>query len=213
MGSMRLKRTNLTAIVGIGLSACSPALVAACDPPRQLLTDATVIADRQVQIAWAPVEGATAYRVRLQSRVPNGRVVASHDTVVTSPAFRPPQPLAEQRAKVTVRLNAICGAETSAESVSWFLIDTSAGCRIGELNARAAAGKATLQWKPVPEAQTYDVRVHALGDGRTIAARETRSLQAEVELREAAVVSVRPACAGGLGEAVYRVVAADAPVN
>jgi hypothetical protein len=27
------------------------------------------------------------------------------------------------------------------------------------------------------------------------------------------VVSVRPACAAGLGEAVYRVVAADAPVN
>jgi len=204
---------SLKRVVAIGLTLCSPAVVAVCEAPRQALGNAATIADKQVQIAWTPVEGATGYRVRLQSRVPNGRVVASHDTVVTTPSFRAPQPLAEQRAKVTVRLNAVCGAETSAESVSWLLIDTSAGCRIGEINAKAAAGKATLQWKAVPEAQTYDVRVHALGDGRTIAARETRSPQAEIELREAAVVSVRPACAAGLGEAVYRVVAADAPVN
>jgi hypothetical protein len=197
----------------IALAIYSSAVFAVCDGPRQAIAAGATIADKQVQIAWTPVEGATGYRLRLQSRVPNGRVVASHDTVVASPSFRAPQPLAEQRAKVTVRLNAICGAETSAESVSWFLIDTSAGCRIGEINAKAAAGKARLEWKAVPEAQTYDVRVHALADGRTIAARETRSPQAEIELREAAVVSVRPACAAGLGEAVYRVVAADAPVN
>jgi len=195
------------------LAIVSTAAIAVCEPPRQTLPHAALVADKHVQVAWTPVDGATGYRVRLQSRVPNGRVVASHDTTVTTPYFRPPQPLAEQRAKVTVRLNAVCGGESSAESVSWFLIDTSAGCRIGEINAKAAAGKATLQWKAVPEAQTYDVRVHALGDGRTIAARETRAPQAEIELREAAVVSVRPACAGGLGEAVYRVVAADAPVN
>jgi len=173
------------------------------------MADAVVMADKHVQIAWTPVQGATGYRVRLQSRVPNGRVVASHDTMVTSPVFRAPQPLAEHRAKVTVRLSAVCGAETSAESVSWFVIDTSAGCRIGELTARAAAGKARVDWKAVPGAQAYDVRAHALADGRVIAARETRAPGAELELREAAVVSVRPACESGLGEAVYRVVAAD----
>src|SRR5262245_19744191 len=127
------------------LGIYSLSALALCSPPRQALADGTAIADKQVQLAWTPVEGATAYRVRLQSRVPNGRVVASHDTVVTTPSFRPPQPLAEHRAKVTVRLNAVCGAETSAESVSWFLIDTSVGCNIGELNAKAAGGKARLR--------------------------------------------------------------------
>src|SRR5262245_6252219 len=194
------------AVVAIGLTACSPVVLGMCESPRQDLGTAAVIADKQAQINWMPVEGATAYRVRLQSRVPNGRVVASHDTTVTAPFFRPPPPLAEHRAKVTVRLNAACGGETSAESVSWFLIDTSAGCAIGEVNAKGAGGKARLDWKAVPGAQTYDVRVHALGDGRVIATRETRSPAAEIELREAAVVSVRPACAAGLGEAVYRVV-------
>jgi hypothetical protein len=200
---------NLSSVLAaIALTAGLPAL-AECEPPRFPLKESAATLDKQPQIAWQATQGATAYRVRLQSRVPNGRVVASHDTMVTTTSFRPPQPLTEHRAKVTVRLNAVCGAETSAESVSWFLIDTSAGCRIGEINAKAAAGKARLDWKAVPEAQTYDVRVHALGDGRTIAARETRTPVAEIELREAAVVSVRPACAAGLGEAVYRVVAAD----
>jgi hypothetical protein len=184
-------------------------LLAMCESPRLPISRSAAALDRQPQLAWSATPGATAYRVRLQSRVPNGRVVASHDTVVTTPAFRAPQPLAEQRAKVTVRLSAVCGAETSAESVWWFVIDTSAACRLGEINARAAAGKARVDWKPVPEARTYDVRVHALADGRLIASRETRASGAELELREAAVVSVRPACAAGLGEAVYRVVAAD----
>ena len=171
------------------------------------------IAQKQVEVGWTPVQEATAYRLRLQSRIPNGRVVASHDTTVTTPLFRPPQPLAEQRAKVTVRLSAVCGAETSAESVSWFLIDTSAGCKIGEVDAKAVAGKARLDWKAVPGAQTYDVRAHALADGRLIASEETRSSFVQMALKQPAVVSVRPRCVGGDGEAVYRVVAADAPVN
>jgi hypothetical protein len=171
------------------------------------------VTERRVQFAWAPVLGATGYRVRVQSRVANGHVVALHDAMVTSPAFRAPQPLAEHRAKVTVRLSAICGAETSAESVSWFVIDTSAGCRLDDVAVSAAGGKARLAWKAVPGAQTYDVRAHALTDGRLIASDETRSLLIQMALKESAVVSVRPRCVGGDGEAVYRVVAADAPVN
>jgi hypothetical protein len=188
---------------------CSPIVLAVCEAPRTALAEGAVVADRQVQVAWAPVHGATAYRVRVQSRVPNGRVVASHDTTVSTPVFRAPQPLAEQRAKVTVRLNAVCGAETSAESTSWFLIDTSAGCRLGDVAASSAGGRARIDWKAVPGAQTYDVRAHALTDGRLIASEETRSPLVQMALKEAAVVSVRPRCTSGEGEAVYRVVTAD----
>lgn len=202
-------RRHLGAAVASALAANSSAVVAVCEAPRTVLPGGAVIAQKQAEVAWMPVQGATAYRLRLQSRIPNGRVVASHDTTVTTPLFRPPQPLAEQRAKVTVRLSAVCGAETSAESTSWFLIDTSAGCRLGDVAASSAGGRARIGWKAVPGAQAYDVRAHALTDGRLIASEETRSSSVQVALKEAAVVSVRPRCTSGEGEAVYRVVAAD----
>jgi hypothetical protein len=91
------------------------------------------------------VRDANAYRVRVQSRVPDGRVLAFHDSVVSTTEFVPPRPLAEHRAKVTVRLNAVCGAETSAETVSTFAIDTSALCQQGDIEADAAGAKAGLQ--------------------------------------------------------------------
>ena len=199
----------VSALVGCVLGVCSPIALAVCEAPRAALAEGAVVADRQAQAAWAPVQGAAAYRVRVHSRVPNGRVVASHDTTVTATLFRPPQPLADQRAKVTLRLRAVCGAETSAESTSWFLIDTSAGCRLGDVAASSSGGTARIDWKVVPSAQAYDVRAHALTDGRLIASEETRSPLVQVALREAAVVSVRPRCTIGEGEAVYRVVTED----
>jgi hypothetical protein len=159
--------------------------------------------------AWKLVPGATGYRVRLLSRVPNGGIVASHDTIVSEPKFMPPQPLAVHLAKVVVRVNAICGKETSADSVSSFIIDTSPTCVMREVNATAAAGKVALQWPAVASAARYDVRAYGMVDGQLVASQETRTPGAQLELKgQSAVVSVRPECASGLGEAVYRVVAA-----
>jgi hypothetical protein len=184
----------------------SQGAISACDQPKVVNT----IPDIRARIEWRPVAGATGYRVQLLSRVPNGRVIASYDTVVGEPAFVSPQPLAEQRAKVTVRVRAICGKETSAESVASFVVDTSALCRLEELGVKRAGGRAEIQWKAVPGAGRYEVMAHDLVEGKLVASRETRATGAQLELgREAAVVSVRPACASGLGEAVYRVVAAD----
>jgi hypothetical protein len=67
-----------------------------------------------------------------------------------------------------------------------------------------------LDWPPVPGAKTYELRANALDDGGLIASAEARGTSASLALKgKAAVVSVRPACASGTGEAVYRVVAAD----
>jgi hypothetical protein len=135
--------------------------------------------DLKPTIEWNVVRGASTYNLKLQSRVPNGRVLAQHDAVVNEPRFVPPQPLASYRAKVTVRLAAICGKETSAESVSWFTIDTAIACREGQ----------------------DEVRDHALTDGHLISAQESRTT--------AHVQSTRPLCAGTRGEAAYRVTAGD----
>jgi hypothetical protein len=188
---------------GVVCMACA-GVAAACEPPTLATGSPT---DKHPRLTWSVVEGATSYRVRVQSRIPDGRVLATHDTVVKAPEFRSPQPLAEHRAKVTVRLNAVCGAETSADSVSIFMIDTSALCKLGEVDAAFEAGMATLKWQPVAGARSYEVRAHAL-DGRFLVAQETRDAALRVALKETAVLSVRPACAAGLGEAVYRVVAA-----
>jgi len=166
-----------------------------------------VTTEKQPRIDWTAVSEANAYKVHLQSRVPGGRVVSVHDTVVKTPTFLPPQPLAEHHAKVTVRVSAVCGGETSAETVSWFLIDTSPTCRLGEMGAVSDAGTASLRWRPVAGAVSYEVRAYGLLDGRLMASQETRSPEAKLGLSDGAVVSVRPACASGLGEAVYRVLA------
>ena len=194
-------------LLALGLIVPAPVL-AVCPMPERAGPLQDIVADRQTPIAWKPVEGATGYRVRVLSRVPNGRVVASHDTVVASASFLSPQPLAEDHAKVTVRVGAICGAEAGAESVFSFTIDATSTCRLQALSADPAPGRASLNWEPVKGAATYEVRVFSL-EGAFISAQETRVPAAQVDLGPpGAVISVRPACASGLGEAVYRVVQA-----
>jgi hypothetical protein len=202
-----MRREAACALAWLYLLVAAGAAHAECESPAPAPVTAT--AEKQPGILWKPVEGASAYRVKVLSRVPNGRIVASYDTVVAAPPFVPPQPLAEHGAKVTVRVSAICGAESSAESVSSFTIDTSPACVLRGLNAAARKDGAEVTWPAVQGASTYEVRAFGL-DGQLLSQSETRANSAQLKLEGAnAVVSVRPACAGGLGEAVYRVVAAD----
>jgi hypothetical protein len=198
---MKWLKLGVAGSFGAVFSCLAAVGFAACEAPE--LTGPQASTDKHPRLTWSAVDGATSYRVRVQSRVPDGRVLAFYDTVVAAPEFLPPRPLAEHRAKVTVRLTAICGREASAESVATFMIDTSALCRLDEIEA----GQGSLKWPPVAGARSYEVRAYRLRDGRLLASQETRDAAAQLELKEAAVVSVRPACAGGLGEAVYRVLA------
>jgi hypothetical protein len=199
----------VTALPAAVLCAASLAAGAACEAPRADFLNASVLAERQPRIQWNEVSGATGYRVRLLSRVPNGRILASHDTVIASPSFLAPQPLAEHRAKVTVRLNAVCGAEESTETAYAFVIDTSSRCTLEELSAGTISGVAELKWRPVAGAANYEVRAFAL-DGQSLSSVETRATEMKLALgARSAVVSVHPLCTSGSGEALYRVVAAD----
>src|SRR5690348_18378990 len=112
----------------LAASVLATRALAACPAPEQ--SAAPSVEERQPRISWKAVEGATGYRVRILSRVPNGKISASYDSVVQTTSFLPPQPLADQRAKVTVRLNAICGKETSEDGVATFVIDATPACRL-----------------------------------------------------------------------------------
>ena len=184
------------------------AAFAACEPPRGISPDNTTITQALPRIAWQPAEGATGYRIRLQSRVPNGRVLASYDTRVAAPVFAPPQRLTDYQAKVTVRVQALCGAEESDEATAAFVIDTSPLCVLREMSASSADGKVRVKWAPVGGAARYEVRLLGV-DGRLLGYAEARGSEAELLLPSSAMVSVQPICAAGRGEAVYRAVAAD----
>ncbi len=191
------------------LAVIPAAAYAGCEAPSVSSPDAKVVSERNPRIEWGAVPGATGYRMRLLSRVPDGRILAAHDTVLSVPGFLAPRPLADLRAKVTVRIHSVCGAQISKEAVTAFAIDTSATCVIGEISAVAAVGKAELTWRPVGSATTYQIRIFSL-DGKLLSSNDTRTPQAQVDLRgRDAVVSVRPVCAGGLGDAAYRTLAAD----
>src|SRR6266571_4789138 len=97
-------RTAFTS--GATFVLCTGPVFAYCDSPSMAAIAGQVTTEKQPQIDWTVVSKANAYRVYLQSRVPEGRVVSVHDTAVKQAAFLPPQPLAEHRAKVTVRVSA-----------------------------------------------------------------------------------------------------------
>ena len=185
------------------------AAYAGCEAPTVSSPHAKVVSERNPRIEWGAVPGATGYRMRLLSRVPDGRILAAHDTVLSVPGFLAPRPLANLRAKVTVRIHTVCGAQISKEAVTAFAIDTSRTCVLGEISAVATFGKADLTWRPIGNATTYQVRAFTL-EGKLLSSNDARTPQAQVDLRGLdAVVSVRPVCTGGLGDAVYRTIAAD----
>jgi hypothetical protein len=163
--------------------------------------DATLAAVRPT-IRWAPVPGATGYRVQVTSRVPEGAVIASLDTLTTTSAFEPPQPLADLGAIVRVTVAARCGAETGPESTLRFFIDTRLGCpAVDDPAVEPGTPGPRLRWKPVQGAQRYEVLTYAAGDGRLLGRGETRapSFLLPSSGDAPAVAAVRPRCGDGYG--------------
>lgn len=188
---------------------CATAFAApACEVPGPVLQDARVLEQRRPTIEWQAAPDATAYRIRVESRIPNGRALAVHDSIASSPSFLPPQPLAEHRAKVRVRVRSLCAGAESAERLAEFMIDTSNACALRELELATRAPRHELRWKGGPAA-AYQVSAYSLA-GELLWSRETR----ETVLTFAPpavdiVVAARALCAEGAGEARYRLVPAD----
>lgn len=163
--------------------------------------DATLAAARPT-IRWEPVPGATGYRVRLTSRVPEGAVIASLDTLTTVPTFEPPQPLTDLGAVVRVAVAARCGAETGPETGLRFFIDIRPGCpAVADPAVELGASRPRLYWEPVEGAKRYEVLAYAAGDGRLLGRGETREPSFLLPGTGAApaVAAVRPRCRDGYG--------------
>ena len=180
-----------------------------CAAPRFITPAERITSDTRPGIRWSAVDGATAYALKVQSRVPEGRVVASFDVVITDTQFVPPTVLADERAKVTVSVTARCTDGVSALGSAWFLIDATVNCPspLG-VRIKFENGRAVVDWSAAAGAALYEVRLHSPLDGRVLKVVEAREARATLEgdLPDGAVLSVRPRCAHAFGEAAFGIV-------
>ncbi|MFO1432311.1 MAG: hypothetical protein U1F76_19570 [Candidatus Competibacteraceae bacterium] len=140
--------------------------------------DATLATARPT-LQWAPVPGATGYRVRLTA-----------------------QPLTDLGAIVRFTVAAHCGAETGPETSLRFFIDTRLGCpAVTDPEVEPGAAGPSLHWKPVEGAERYEVLDYAARDGRLLGHGETReplfTLPGSGD--GPAVAAIRPRCRDGYG--------------
>ena len=190
-------------------AAAGPAF-AQCAAPALITPGDTIVADTRPHVIWSPVPGATGYALSLQSRVAEGRLIASYDVSLATNEFVPPAALTDEKATVTVTVLARCGTTAGPAHTASFRIDATRTCGTPRNVAIAAEGASIrTTWEPVAGAVHYEVRAHAPLDGRQLAVMEVREPRAALAAPAAAgtVVSVRPRCAAAYGESAFAAVA------
>lgn len=107
----------------------------ACDIPLILSPTHTDIGNAKPRFEWTQVANAKRYRLWLESRLPEGRVLMTHDIQTTSTNWTPPAALTETRALLKVKLFAICkeGNDENADMrvtapFTRYRIDVSSSC-------------------------------------------------------------------------------------
>jgi hypothetical protein len=155
------------------------------------------------EIEWRAVPGARSYRIQLESRVPEGRVIERVDTSVADNRFIPPRPLADRRAAVKVLVTADCAnAPAIAAQAAWFFIDAAPTCPAPQ---KLVAMDRSAEWSAVPGATSYELEVYALPDGRLLLRRDTPLTTATLPADSSSkLIAVRSHCASVVGDAVYR---------
>ena len=180
--------------VVLGLSA-----QAAEDCPRADLLEpaAQTISDSRPTLVWQPLPGVSRYRLRLQSRVPEGEIKAAIDTLVDGTQFTPPRPLADHRAVVKLLVTVACDAPPSLDTGRRIFIDTGLSCRMAPLELDEGTG--LWSWPQVSGAVGYDVYRYAMPDGRLLSREETPR-PTSFSIDSAVVVAVRARCANGYSD-------------
>jgi hypothetical protein len=190
-----------------------PAPAADTCPVAQVISPArgSFVEHPRPVIEWRELSGTSRYRVQLESRIPEGRVLARFDSVVAGATrFVPPTDLTDSRAAVKLQITADCGAAVPSvtESAAWFFMDLAVLCPApGELRVNAGPGP-ILSWTPVKQALKYEVSLFTAAQGRLIATQETLEPNYRFATAPAApyYVSLRARCAKAYSAPAYRVV-------
>ncbi len=187
-----------------------------CGSPRITEPAGDVISERVPEIRWTEVSGAEYYRVRVESRVPEGRTLVSLDAQVSTARFKPPQPLAEHRASVRVTVTAHCpgGSVSSDEQhIGRFRIDTSPSCVLnGPISAVSKAGDLDLTWQAPEEALAYTVALYTPENGILIGQFDARvpHLRMRLPVVGRVGVAIQPQCRSGKGQPRFTVASTSA---
>lgn len=185
-------------------------------PPILQPRAGAVVTDAKPRIEWGAVVDATRYRLLVEARVPEGRVLSVHDLQTSATSWVAPQALTDRKANVKVKVLAVCGQQDRDEAAAAidppqlrFRIDVTGACTLSsDPVVRGDEQSKEVSWAPTPGAQSYELAVYSALNGRLLSRTETR--QAGLRLAPlppgAWVVGVHPRCAVGQGASRFAVV-------
>lgn len=177
-------------------------LSGACGPVTVIEPHIPKISNSRPNIAWEPIRGASAYRIKLDSRIPEGEKVFSVEVQVSTPSFLPAKALTESRAHVRATITPICGAADGISTIHQFDIDTALACGIdSNITISNAGGKRQLLWTGPKSAQSHNLWVYAVDTGKLLFNAEVSesNWMFPDELVGPAIIAIRPKCAAGQG--------------
>ena len=160
------------------------------------------VRDARPVFTWAAVPGATGYRVRPASRVPEGRAIDHVDTRTVRPEFAAVSLVGamrgEPRVKVLLEVETERGAQGSRPAVAEFLLENPVPCAMPE-SARPAHKNGTLSWPAHAASQVYEVCVTGSDGVANCARPAVAQLGLAPGQRPPLMVSIVPVCDGAAG--------------
>ncbi len=201
-------RRGVRALLAAITFAAQPAVAAGC-PEAEIIvpTQGSLVGQARPRIEWRAVAGASEYRVQLESRVPEGRVLVQFDTRVSGSVFTPPSPLTDYQAAVKVRVAVACDEPDEApvsELQPRFFVDVSGTCPAVE-DLRIDSAAARISWRGAASVRRYEVRIFSGEDAAGGAAGGTIAPSIALPQKLGAlVVRVQPVCDTGKGPPVLR---------
>lgn len=186
----------------------------ACDTPQLLSPSGIDIANAKPRFEWTTIADAKRYRLWLESRLPEGRVLFTHDIQTTSTYWIPPAALTETRALLKVKLTAICGEEAGNDAMpvrppfARFRIDTSVSCALPAAPVITLSGQgAEVSWSAVAGAEYYELSAYSGVEAQLARKSESRVTKFQFDRLSPGVwvIAVRPRCSSGYGAYRFRV--------
>jgi hypothetical protein len=166
---------HLCAVVVL-VGAAMPAIVSAadaCEAPVLLHEWPEIGLGRPQDLKWKAVEGASAYRVRAQWRVPEGEILKTFENQVAESRIEvPASPEPGRPLKLIVELQALCGAASVSpvQSIWQAQFDPAVACAPVK-GLRREAARSRLRWEGTPN-ERFFVEGLDPGDGRVLESRE-----------------------------------------
>jgi hypothetical protein len=186
----------LAAGAGVALT-CFAQTVEDCMQAEILEPAQQAISDSRPTLEWRALPGVSRYRLRLQSRVPEGELLTSIDTLVDGTRFTPPRALADHRAIVKIVVTAPCASPPDLDEGRRLYIDTGLSCRMAPLQPDTRTGE--WSWSPTPGAVEYEIYRYAMPEGRLLG-RERTQAPKSVATQGSTVLAVRARCENGYSD-------------